>query len=205
MFTTRLSRTLVYCGLLLAAAPYSHAAIFDFETDMVRQSVPFANTVDSLSAAFAGSGSVCDSEGLFSGLSGHVLIQSLCGSQLEFGPISISFSSDIAFLSLDFATATSLNPLTLTAYEDSMLVGTTTVTPAVSSGFTNGEGFAVITGSFNNVSLSVLDFLAVDNVTAIPALPTPEPGAAGFVAMGLLLLAAPIGNRVFIGAQGHWR
>ena len=201
-----LSRTGL-CGCiaaLLSLVPLIHGAVvFNFDTDPAGgfETTPFTNTVSGLSAVFGGEASVCfvGSPGVFVSLSGNVLIQDLCnGLSGQSGPLTVSFSSDLANVSLDFATATTEPlPLTLSAFEDNIPVGSSTFESVPPRPDSNGEGVASFTGDFNSIVLSSTQAIAIDNVTATPV---PEPSdfgplLGGFVWLGLTLRRLTLSKR----------
>jgi hypothetical protein len=106
--------------------------------------------------------------------------------------LSIGFSHDIGAVTLDFATAdfASPSPLTLTAYENSNLVGSVSATGNVPGGFLFPEGQVSFTGgTFNQlvISSSAPDF-AIDNINATTA---PEPAPVALLGASLLALGIP--------------
>src|SRR5438552_1790713 len=95
------SRVLLILVSALAVSNTQAATIFDFEANTSGTLTPFTDTIGSLSAIFGGSAAVCASGSLFQSLTGNVLIQAFCRS-LQTGPLTISFSSNITNLSLNF-------------------------------------------------------------------------------------------------------
>jgi len=168
---------------LLATAVHCEAALYTFEDIAPATSAPFTTTVAGLSATFVGSASVCDSAGLFASLNGNVLIQGLCGTLTQTGPLSISFSSDIVSLSLNFATAGSASVLTLAAFENTTPVGTAAFNSIISPARFNGEGVVAFAGAFNRVTLTSANLLAIDNVNAVNVVP--EPASMAMLMIGL--------------------
>ena len=181
-------------ALLFSGAQSASAdAIFDFEANAPNTSTPVTSTVNSLSATFSGSASVCASDGLFQSLSGNILIQSLvpCGLSTESGPLSISFSSNLTSVSLNFATAGGTGTLALAAFENAASAGTANFTSTLPSGKSNGEGIASFSGTFNRLTLTSSNLLAIDNVNSITATsPVPEPASLATIAVGIGVLAA---------------
>jgi hypothetical protein len=168
-------------------------AIFDFEANAPNTSTPFTNTVNGLSATFSGQTSVCDPRALgfsFQSLSGNVLVQSLCVAG-QSGPLTISFSSDLTGISFNFATAQSAGTLALAAFENAASVGTASFTATLPSGRSNGEGIASFSGTFNRLTLTSGNLLALDNINASTSTAAvPEPASLATVASGIGLLAA---------------
>ena len=180
---------IVLCALFSGTKRASADAIFNFEANLPGTPTPFTDTVSGLSATFGGLASVCASEGLFQSLSGNVLIQSLCGPSTQSGPLTISFSSNLAGISFDFATAGGAATMTLTAFENAMSVGTVSFTSTPPPGFFNGEGLANFSGTFNRLTLTSGDILALDNVKASAAA-VPEPASLATIPVVLGVLAA---------------
>jgi hypothetical protein len=166
-------------------------AIYDFENITAGTATPFTDTVNGLSATFTGSASVCGSLGLFSSLTGNVLIQSLCGPSTESGPITIAFSSNLTRITFDFATSAGAFPITFSAFEDSNLVGSTSFPSSLPPGSFNGEGVGTFSGTFNRVVINnPTSLLALDNINAASTA-VPEPAALALLGAGLLILTVP--------------
>jgi len=178
--------------LLFSAALSARAdAVYDFESTPSGTALPITLTSNGLTATFSGSASVCSSAGLFTILSGNVVIQDLCAGG-QSGALGMSFSQTLNSLSFDFATAVGNSPLTVNLFEGATLVGTDTFTPTVNNGSDDFQGVATITGNFNSVRLSDADLLAFDNVDAVP---TPEPGSLALLGSGFLGLAGIVRRR----------
>jgi PEP-CTERM motif len=176
--------TAAMAALLVPAA--ARAVVFDFESNAQNTTTPFTDTIGGLSATFTGSASVCSSTGFFATLSGNVLIQSLCGSTTEAGPLDVSFSSDLSGASFDFATAGGSSMVTLQAFENATLVSSATLTSTIPSGFFNGEGVASATGMFNRLLVTGSTVLALDNIDATPqSSQVPEPASLALFGAGL--------------------
>ncbi len=179
---------------LLVAVPASADAIFNFENVAVGTAAPFTSTVNGLTASFSGPATVCNVTPLnFATLSGNSLIQGFfpCSS-LALGPISIGFSSNLSSISFNFATGSRPTAaMTLQAFENSALVGTTVFNSSAPPGnFPNGEGLAAFSGTFNNIVLSTAFTLAVDNINATTATTgVPEPASLSMLAAGGMILA----------------
>jgi hypothetical protein len=176
-------------ALLCAAANAS--IVFNFDGDSLGASTTFTDTVNGLSATFSSSadpGGFVIYPTMFETLTGNVL-----GDP---GPafsdnlaLDVSFSQNLSAIELDFATSDFItpSPFTVTAYENSALVGSVSSTGEFLSGFTFPEGeIAFEGGPFNQVAISstATDF-AVDNINVAP---TPEPGTLTMIGAGLFLL-----------------
>jgi len=184
--------------LLLAAATFCAAAgastVFNFDSDGLGTSTNFTDMVNGLSATFsspADPGGFVVYASMFDTLTGNVL-----GDPGPAGAdnldLSIAFSENLGALSLDFATADfgTPSPLTITAYENSTLVGSSSATGSFPSGFSFPEGQVSLSGkTFNQlvVSSTAPDF-AIDNIAVTAA---PEPAAIALFGLGLLALALP--------------
>lgn len=182
-------------ALLCAAA--NADVIFNFDSDTLGTSTSFEDTVDGLSATFSSSadpGGFVIYPTMFETLTGNVLGDPgpAFADNLALG---VTFSHDLSAITLDFATADFItpSPFTLTAYENSTLVGSNTVTGQFPSGFNFPEGEISFNGTFNNIVLSstAADF-AVDNIDVIPTTATPEPGAISLLLAALFLPCAAL-------------
>lgn len=191
MTFSRLSFPVLLSGALLFASAHTAQAdaLFDFEANAPNTAAPFTDTVNGLSATFGGQASVCDSLGIFQSLSGHILIQNLCGPSTESGPLSVSFSANLTGIVFNFATAGGVGTVTLAAFENATSVGSMNFTSALPMGLLNGEGTASFFGTFNRVTLTGDTLLAMDNVSARTTAPVPEPAAFATVLAGMGLLA----------------
>ncbi|HKD09513.1 MAG TPA: PEP-CTERM sorting domain-containing protein [Bryobacteraceae bacterium] len=181
--------TLLWC----AAAHAATISTFNFDNDALGTSTTFTDTDNGLSAIFSSSadpGGFVVYPSMFETLTGNVL-----GDPGPAGAnniaLDINFSQDLSALTFDFATAdfSTPSPLTLQAFENSTLVGSTTFPGQFLPGFNFPEGEIAFSGAtFNNVVISTTapDF-AVDNIQAIAATTAPEPGTLGMMAAGVLL------------------
>jgi hypothetical protein len=189
MSFNKLVKLFLPMALLCAAANAS--IVFNFDGDNLGTATTFTDTVNGLSATFSSSadpGGFVVYPTMFGTLTGNVL-----GDP---GPafadnlaLDVSFSQDLSAIELDFATSDFISPsvFTVTAYENSALVGSATSTGEFLSGFTFPEGEIAFAGSaFNQVVISsaATDF-AVDNINVAP---TPEPGTLTLIGTGLFLL-----------------
>ena len=134
--------------------------------------MPFALSVNGLTATFGGNAAVCASTGLsgnlFVSLTGNALMQGFCTPNGS-GPLTMAFSSNLS--KLNFAVAvngTDPVPVTITFLENGTAVGTQTVQPNVPNGSLSPEAAVSFTGTFNSVVITSAGLLAVDNVDAVP-------------------------------------
>ena len=189
MSFNKLVKLFLPMALLCAAANAS--IVFNFDGDNLGTATTFTDTVNGLSATFSSS---ADPGGF---VVYPTMFQTLTGNVLgDPGPafadnlaLDVSFSQDLSAIELDFATSDFFSPsvFTVTAYENSALVGSATSTGEFLSGFTFPEGEIAFAGSaFNQVVISsaATDF-AVDNINVAP---TPEPGTLTLIGTGLFLL-----------------
>jgi hypothetical protein len=144
--------------------------------------------VNGLTATFTGNASVCAVGGLFVSLTGNAVVQELCAPGNQTGPLGISFSDDLSSVSLDFATVAGPGTLTVEALENGNPVSTSTFNSTVPPGYFSGEGFAFVGGTFNSLTLTSADLLAIDNIST-PAVPEPASIALlGAALAGLILV-----------------
>lgn len=175
------------CGGAHAAGIYQ----FNFDTDNLGTATTFTDVDGALSATFASSadpGGFVVYPSMFETLTGNVLGDPGPSGSSNI-PLDIGFSQGLSAITLDFATADFItpSPLTLAAYENSTLVGSTTVSGEFLPGFAFPEGEVAFDGAtFNNVVISTAapDF-AVDNILVATA--APEPGTISMLAAGLCL------------------
>ena len=104
--------------------------------------------------------------------------------------LDVAFSSELSAVAIDFATSdfSVASPLTITAYQNSQLVGSSLATGNFINGFSFPEGQIAFNGAqFNNIVISstATDF-AVDNIAATVA---PEPGLLPLLALGFAAIA----------------
>ena len=184
--------------LCCAAANASSVIEFDFDSDALGTSTTFTDTEDGLSATFSSSadpGGFVVFPTMFETLTGNVLGDPGPASASNIA-LDVSFSQKLSAITLDFATADFVtpSPFTITAYENSTLVGSNTSTGEFLPGFTFPEGEITFEGgNFNNIVLSTpAPFFAVDNIQVLPAT-APEPGTLTMFAAGLFL--AGVGAR----------
>ncbi len=177
---------------LLAGITANASTLFDFDQDAPGTSTTFTDTVNGLSATFSSSvdpGGFVVYPTIFETLTGNVL-----GDP---GPafadninLDVNFSLNLSAIELNFATADFItpSPFTLTAYENSVPVGSVTSTGQFLAGSPFPEGEIAFAGAnFDQVVLSspAADF-AIDNVNVVSAT-APEPGTFGLLIGGLLL------------------
>lgn len=186
----RLANLSLLAALSCAAASASTIADFNFDSDLPGTATTFTDTNNGLSATFSSSadpGGFVIYPSMFETLTGNVL-----GDPGPAGDnnldLDINFSQSVTAITLDFATADFVtpSPFTITAYENSVLVGSNTSTGMFLSGFTFPEGeISFSGGTFNQVILSStsMDF-AVDNIQVAAA---PEPGTFAMIGAALLL------------------
>jgi len=178
----------LYC----AAAHASGVIAFNFDSDALGTSTTFTDSVAGLSATFSSSadpGGFVVYPTMFETLTGNVLGDP--GPAYSFNiPLDVQFSQGLSAITLDFATAdfSTPSPLTITAYENSTLVGSSTSTGEFLTGFIFPEGEITFEGgTFNNVVISTpSSSFAVDNIQVLGAT-APEPGTLTLLAAGLLL------------------
>jgi hypothetical protein len=189
----------IFLPMVLCCAAASANTIFNFDNDGLGTSTTFTDTVNGLSATFSSSadpGGFVVYPTMFETLTGNVLGDPGPAFQDNLD-LNIDFSQDVSAIELDFATAdfSTPSPFTLTAYQNSVLVGAATSTGQFLPGFTFPEGEIAFDGVFDQVVLSSTssDF-AVDNIDVIPNVAitsTPEPGTLCLLGTGLILLGLP--------------
>ena len=182
-----------------AAMPaFSETIVYNFSTD-IGATTTFSHTTDGLTATFS---SPADPGGFGVGptffsppMNGTVLLDP--GSSGASGiPLDISFSQDVGYIALFFATD-GTGSFDLSAYENGVLVGTASQTGVVPFGYGFPEGIIKFSGVFNSVVLTSPDtpYFAVDNVGVIlsstfgqtPS--APEPSSLLLLSSGVLALA----------------
>jgi hypothetical protein len=174
-----------------ATASAASIAVFNFDGDSLGTATSFTDTANGLSATFSSPG---DPGGfvvyssMFETLTGNVLGDPGPAGQDNL-TLSVNFSGELSAITLNFATSdfSTPSPLTLQAYQNSVLVGSTTATGMFLSGFTFPEGEIAFDGAFFNriaISSTATDF-AVDNITVAT---TPEPTPLTSFALGFLFL-----------------
>ncbi|MGA7412103.1 MAG: hypothetical protein WBW33_16630 [Bryobacteraceae bacterium] len=191
--------------VVLAAAALSAAAnastVFKFDGDTLGTSTTFTDTVNGLSATFSSTadpGGFVVYQSMFETLTGNVLGDPGPAGQDNLA-LSVNFSQNLSAVVLDFATSDFItpSPLTLTAYENSTLVGSNTLPGQFLPGFTFPEGEIAFDGAIFNqivISSTATDF-AVDNINVIPATAAPEPATCALLGAGLLALGIPAVRR----------
>lgn len=161
-------------------------AVFDFEGDALFKSTAFTDTVGGLSATFSSTGDPGGFQvaaSFFKTLTGKVL--------LDPGPagkdtiaLSIAFGQDLSSVSMAFAT-NGAGSLDMEAFDNGVLVGSTSATGAVPAGFGFPEGTIGFGGvAFDTIVLfSRLPDFAIDNISATTV---PEPASLALVSLALL-------------------
>ena len=195
-FTMTLNRIskLLFAACILGATANASVVVFNFDGDNLGTTTTFTDTdpITGLSATFS---SAADPGGFvvypstFQTLTGNVLGDPGPAGQDNL-TLDVGFSTELTAITLNFATSdfTTPSPLTLQAYQNSILVGSTTLPGMFLSGSTFPEGEIAFGGAgFNRVAISstATDF-AVDNITVATA---PEPGPLASFAVGLVCLA----------------
>lgn len=195
MTLSQLSKLFFSAALVCAAA--NAATVFTFDSDSLGTTTNFTDTVNGLSASFSSS---ADPGGFVLYAS---MYQTLTGNVLgDPGPagmdnlsLSVKFNQTLGAATLDFVTSdfTTPSPFTLTACENSTLVGSTTASGTFLSGSTFPEGAITFAGgNFDQLvfSSTAADF-AIDNLAVAPASTIPEPALPALFAAGLLALGIP--------------
>jgi hypothetical protein len=186
--------------MVLLCAAANADIIFNFDSDTLGTSTLFEDTVGGLSAKFSSSadpGGFVVYSSMFDTLTGNVLGDPgpALADDLDLG---VSFSGDLSAITLDFATADFItpSPFTITAYENSTLVGSVTSTGQFISGFDFPEGAISFNGVFNNIVISSTapDF-AIDNIDVVRMVETPEPGTLSMFLAGLFLVLTSLLRR----------
>jgi hypothetical protein len=185
-------RFFLTAAVLCAAANAS--TVFNFDSDNLGATTTFTNTVNGLSATFSSSadpGGFVVYQSMFETLTGNVL-----GDPGPAGmdnlALSVNFSANLAAVEFDFATSdfSTPSPLTLTAYQNSKLIGSVSSKGQFLSGFSFPEGEIAFAGNpFNRIVISstATDF-AVDNIAVSAA---PEPATCALLGIALLTLGVP--------------
>ena len=184
----RIRSLIALCAALVAHASVQAAPVFNFEATASGTALPLTLTNGGLTATFTGGADVCASGGLFSTLTGNVVIEGLCSTN-PVNPLGMAFSSNLSSLSFNFATAGGASSILVTLAENGVPVGTQTINSVIPSGFLNGEGLATLSGPlFNSILISSSNLIAFDNVQAGLAA-VPEPETLLLAGVGLLVLA----------------
>lgn len=200
MHCTKLMRLILAPAVFTAAA---NASLFNFDVNSLGTATNFTDTVSGVSATFS---SPADPGGfvvyptIFQTLGGNVLGDP-GPAGLDNLALTVNFSQALSAITLSFATSdfSSPSPFTLTAYQNSNLVGSNTQSGMFLSSFSFPEGQLTFSGSaFNRVVLSstAQDF-AIDNINVSPSASTPEPSALVLSATGLLVLLTSFALRFF--------
>jgi hypothetical protein len=188
-------KLIIFAASVCAAVNAS--TIFTFDNDVQGTSTTFTDTVNGLAATFSSSadpGGFVLYPTVFQTLTGNVL-----GDPGPAGSdnlkVDIAFSSNLNAITLNFATAdfSKPSPLTISAYENSTLVGSNILSGQSLAGSTFPEGEIAFSGAtFNNVVISstATDF-AVDNIAVVASAAAPEPAVFGLVGISLLCAGVP--------------
>jgi len=179
--------------IVLFCTAANASSLFNFDGDAIGTSTTFTDSVNGVLATFSSSadpGGFVVYQSMFETLTGNVLGDPGPAGQDNL-TLNVNFSQNLSAITLDFATADFItpSPFTLTAFENSTLVGSATLSGQFLPGFTFPEGeIAFEGGRFNQLVLSTTatDF-AVDNINVIS---TPEPGTLCMLGSALLLLGA---------------
>jgi PEP-CTERM motif len=178
----------------MGATANASVAVFNFDTDALGTSTTFTDTVNGLSATFSSNadpGGFTILGSMFETLTGNVLGDPGPAGQDNLS-LFVNFSSELTAVEFNFATSdfATPSPLTLNAYQNSVLVGSTSATGMFLGGFVFPEGEIAFDGpAFNRIVISstATDF-AVDNITAATAA-APEPGTLSLFALSILFVA----------------
>jgi hypothetical protein len=182
------------CPLALLCAAANASTVFNFDGDAPGTSTAFTDTVNGISATFSSSadpGGFVVYPSMFETLTGNVLGDPGPAFQDNL-TLAVDFSQGLAAITLDFATSDFItpSPLTITAYENGVLVGSATSTGQFLAGFNFPEGEIAFGGGIFNqlfISSTATDF-AVDNLNVVAA---PEPGTFALLGAALLLSGIP--------------
>ena len=200
MTFTRILQLVLAVGAISATA--KAATIFNFDTDNLGTSTTFTDTVNGLSATYSSNadpGGFVIYSSMFETLTGNVLGDPGPAGQDGLS-LDIAFNGELNAIELNFATAdfTTPSPLTLTAFQNTQQLGSTTSTGMFLNGFVFPEGEIAFDGAnFNNVVISSTapDF-AVDNITVVSSntgvssVPEPDPLSLIGIGSGFLVLGS---------------
>jgi len=193
MILKKQSVRLLLPAVLLCSA-VNASTVFNFDGDNLGTSTTFTDMVNSLSATFSSSadpGGFVVYQSMFETLTGNVLGDP-GPAFLDNLSLDVSFSQNLAAVTLDFATSDFItpSPFTITAFENSSYVGSATSSGQFLAGFEFPEGeISFIGGPFNKlvISSTAMDF-AVDNINVATA---PEPGTFVLFGASLILTGIP--------------
>jgi|SRR5579863_3585951 len=192
------SRIQLFFAVFALCTAARASTVFNFDNDSLGTSTSFTDTVNALSATFSSAadpGGFVVYSSMFETLTGNVLGDPGPAGQDNLG-LDISFSNELNAIELDFATSDFItpSPLTLTVYQNTQLVGSTTTSGMFLNGFYFPEGEVAFDGAnFNNVVISsaATDF-AVANITVSSV---PEPAPLSLLALGLGFLVTGLAGK----------
>jgi hypothetical protein len=160
-------------------SPSPAVVTYNFDQDTLGQQTEFSNSVNGLTATFR---SPADPGGFGIGssffappMSGNVLLDP-GASGADFIPLTITFSKKVDSIYLFFATD-GTGTFELTAYYNSMQVGTASATGVIPPGYGFPQGVISLSGvTFTSVTLSSpsTPYFAIDNVTVTLASDLPQ-------------------------------
>ncbi len=169
----RIWTRLAVLGLCCAAPAALAESIFSFDNVTAGQALPFALSLNGVTANFSGNAAVCPTTGLSGGmfvsLTGNAIMQGFCQPAASSGPLTINFSTELTKASFALAiNGTTSAPVTVSFLRGTAVVGTQVVQPVIPNGALNPEAAVTFTGIFDTVTLSSTALLAVDNLDVIP-------------------------------------
>jgi hypothetical protein len=159
-------------GLCCAAPAALAESIFSFDNVTAGQTLPFALSLNGVTANFSGNAAVCATTGLSGGmfvsLTGNAIMQGFCQPAGN-GPLTIGFSSELTKVSFALAiNGTTSAPVTVSFLRGTAVVGTQVIQPVVPNGALSPEAAVTFSGIFDTVTISSTALLAVDNLDVIP-------------------------------------
>jgi hypothetical protein len=181
-----------YCDTLPAGwkptPPPSDPALFNFNSDLVGTQTTFTDTNGGISATFSSPldpGGFVVAPTFFLTLTRNVLLDPGPAGASNI-PLMISFSRNLTDIVMSFATD-GTGPITVTAFENGTMVGSSTAIGIIPMGFSFPEGTISFVGAdFNSVVLSATTpFFAVDNINATAVTPVGEPSSAALAGIAI--------------------